>query len=378
MSKFNELAICSILHIDWNSERGNSYKAILVTPIAGKIPDKRLLYIPFLAGMENAISGEYYLLNCFETTQDEILGRHFRWTVIDKIQHSDLLPLVQEIGPPVIVNADSLTSTPSEKNDWLEKEKLRFETETRYFKKKAHDKHLQNKLHTVEPSNQSDNSMEPLSIDIQKIYKQLGDSLVDLKNRRGQISLDNVCAEVINNACLDILRNRKNNSYDTKVEKEIEMAYIACAKKIFPTFSEKFVDAAQTGITQNVEWAEMWNFLRQYFKENHDMNIDEIRTNLKTFTSNKQSKYQQDNLIATATDLRIVKVEYIDMMNILISIEPNVSLKSAELTGSIAGIGIFQCDDPDYKFEIHGYPFPITKVVAHRVDKDSKIVYELV
>jgi len=218
--------------------------------------------------------------------------------------------------------------------------------------------------------------MEPLSIDVQKVYKQLGDSLVDLKKRKGQLTLDNVCAEVINNACLDILRERKNNSHDTKVEKEIRMVYIACAKKIFPDFSDKYVDASLTGITQNVEWGEMWNFLRQYFKENHDMNIDSIRTTLQTFTSNKQSKYQDDNLIATATDLRVVKVEYLDMMNILISIDPNVSLKSAELTGTIAGIGIFQCEDPDYKFEIHGYPFPITKVVAHRVDKDSKIVYE--
>jgi len=218
--------------------------------------------------------------------------------------------------------------------------------------------------------------MEPLSIDIQKIFRQLGDSLLDLKKRSGQISPDTVCAEVINNACLDILRKRKNNNYDKKVEKEIKMVYIACAKKIYPDFSEKFVDAALTGITQNVEWNEMWNFLRQYFKENHDMNIDDIRTDLQTFISNKQSKYQQDNLIAMANDLRIAKIEYIDMMNILISIEPNVSLKSAVLTGAIAGIGIFQCEDPDYKFEIHGYPFPITKIVAHRVDKDSKIVYE--
>jgi hypothetical protein len=142
MSKFNELSLCSILHIDWESKNGTSYKAILMTPIAGKIPNKRLLYAPFLTGMETAISGEYYLMNCFEIKPEEKLGRQFRWIVIDKIQHTDLLPLVKELGLPTIINTENMASAYSGEN-WLEKEKLRFETETQHFKAKAHIRHLQ-------------------------------------------------------------------------------------------------------------------------------------------------------------------------------------------------------------------------------------------
>lgn len=157
MKKFNELSLCCILHVDWVSKNGVSYKAILMTPIAGKIPNKRLLYTTFLTGMEKAISGEYFLMNCFEIEPDEKLGRQFRWNIMSKIQHTDLLTFVEELGLPSIINTENLTLTYNTEN-WLEKEKLRFETETQYFKAKAHIKHKQRCSESSNTSKEGDDS----------------------------------------------------------------------------------------------------------------------------------------------------------------------------------------------------------------------------
>lgn len=154
MTKFNELALCSVINIEWHSLKGEKYTALLATPVAGKVPHKRLLHIPFLTGMEQACNGDYYLMNIATTNVDEKHGQQFRWTMVAKIQ-DEINDLIKELGPPAILNAENTSQSYIETNNYLEKEKLRYETETKYFKAKAHTKHIQNDSKSAKNSNET-------------------------------------------------------------------------------------------------------------------------------------------------------------------------------------------------------------------------------
>jgi len=155
MDTCNDLAVCSVIHIEWESENGQHYKAILMTPIAGKVPSKRLLHTPFLSDLVNALNGDYYLMSFFEANSDEKLGRQFRWTTVAKIRNDELANIIKELGPPGIISVDNITSPYIEANNFLEKEKARFETESKYFKAKAHIKHQQRQVESLDTSNEN-------------------------------------------------------------------------------------------------------------------------------------------------------------------------------------------------------------------------------
>ncbi len=146
MNDLNGLALCTVNHIEWNSDDGNVYKGMLMIPTAGKIPNKRILYIPFLSGMENAHDGDHYLMSILETKQDEKFGRRFQWTTVGRVQDSELPLFIKELGPPTIVNVENGALSSNKEENWLQMEKLRFEIERKYFKGKAHIRHLQKEL----------------------------------------------------------------------------------------------------------------------------------------------------------------------------------------------------------------------------------------
>ncbi|MCB0649257.1 MAG: hypothetical protein KDC52_15015 [Ignavibacteriae bacterium] len=148
MKKLSGLALCKAKHIEWTGDDGMNYDGMLMTPLAGKIPHKRILYIPFLSGIEIETDGNYYLISFLEMDQDVKLGRQFQWLNGGKVEEKDLQIFIQKLGPPAVINAENGHKIREEKND-LEMAKLIFETERKYFKWKAHLRHLVNELNSL-------------------------------------------------------------------------------------------------------------------------------------------------------------------------------------------------------------------------------------
>jgi hypothetical protein len=165
----SNLSICSALQMEWDALDGKHYKAFLVTPIAGKIPSKRLLPTLYFPDMGKFRDGDFLLLSFYEAGFVENLGQLFKWTVIFKIEKPDLLSLIKDIGPPAIMNADKMTSLYLEENDFLEKEKLRFEAETKYYKAEAYKKHLKKESESKNSIRENYNN-ETKGFDIHDVY----------------------------------------------------------------------------------------------------------------------------------------------------------------------------------------------------------------
>ncbi len=143
MQTLNGLAVCSITHQEWADDEGKQYKGILMTPIAGKIPNKRILYTPFLAGLENSLNGDCYLMSFYETKIHAKFGRRFQWISLGNIKNSEIPLFIKEIGLPSIFNVENMTTLSIEETNCLVKEKIRYEVEIKYFKARAHSKHME-------------------------------------------------------------------------------------------------------------------------------------------------------------------------------------------------------------------------------------------
>ena len=206
------------------------------------------------------------------------------------------------------------------------------------------------------------------------IFNQLYNSLLDLETRNGKLTYNDISAEVINNACLDILRERRKKNLNNVFEEAIISAYLTSANKIIPSFDEKYLTIANHGIRSNLEWSGMWYFLKQYFEEKHSVYIDKVNE-IKKFISTKHTRFENEILIGVYNDLREVVIEYLSLHEIIISIKPNVGPKRAKFTSSVSGIKMYTCEDDDYSFHIYNEN-NIEKIVALRNGGQLKIIYE--
>jgi hypothetical protein len=111
------------------------------------------------------------------------------------------------------------------------------------------------------------------------IYRKLVASLASFYNIHGCLPDEALKSEVINNACLDILTLRKKGSSDRARENFIIKTYIEVAREIAPGFDDQYASIANVGIRQHVEWSGMWEFLRNYFKDNHHRSIEDAEEN---------------------------------------------------------------------------------------------------
>ena len=129
----------------------------------------------------------------------------------------------------------------------------------------------------------------------------LAKSINNLQNRRGQITLEDVEAEVINNACLAILKNNE-------IHKATEYASIfsTAASNLISKYSQREISNALMGIPQNVQWEGMWDFLRDYFQKNHGIQIDNVETTPTIFYSTKHIRYENGNLITESEVARTI------------------------------------------------------------------------
>lgn len=141
MPHFSGLAVCSVTHLEWYDNNREYFKGILLTPIAGKFPSKRILYTPFFPELEKSQNGDYFFMSFYEIKTHEKLGRRFHWTSIPITQSSDFPHLIKELGPYLIVNVGEASVSSINSDDPLSKEKYFYEAEIRYFKAKAYARH---------------------------------------------------------------------------------------------------------------------------------------------------------------------------------------------------------------------------------------------
>ncbi len=97
----------------------------------------------------------------------------------------------------------------------------------------------------------------------------LDNSFKDLVARGNRLYFELIDQEVIHNACLYILKDKAWARAD-----EYALAFTSAASELVEFYKDKYVDDAMRNIKKNVEWSELWDFLKDYFMERHKMDID--------------------------------------------------------------------------------------------------------
>jgi hypothetical protein len=200
----------------------------------------------------------------------------------------------------------------------------------------------------------------------------LAQSITNLQNRRGQITIADVEAEVINNACLNILKNK-----DTQNAIIYAQIFTESAQELIPQYSEKESMSALMGIQQNVLWDGMWDFLRDYFQKNHGIQIDEVETEPAIFYSNKHKRYENNSLVTESEVERTINLNFIDNKEVLIiGIAPSLSpKKSYKLERNVNSVK-YKGDDPDYLFTVTYDDFDeVEQFTLEMPNRGLKIVY---
>lgn len=229
-------------------------------------------------------------------------------------------------------------------------------------------------------------------MDKKSVIKILNDSIVDLERRRGRIGIPDIEAEVINNACLAILKHgfeagRGSKSLDEmilNVENSVNDApniiglFTDAAKELFPEhYSEHHAAGHYLMIMTNLRWDGMWDYLRDYFKKNHGISIDGIKTLETTLYSTRHQRFENNFLVSESEVARTININFIDNKNeILVSIEPSLSPKKGYLVGHYGSEFQYNGTDPDYKFRVFMDDFnEIEKFILEMPNRNLTIVY---
>ena len=200
----------------------------------------------------------------------------------------------------------------------------------------------------------------------------LAQSITNLQTRRGQITIEDVEAEVINNACLFILKNNE-------IHKATEYALIftTAASELISQYTQTEAVSALMGIPQNVEWEGMWDFLRDYFQKNHGIQIDNIETTPIIFYSTKHKRFEKGNLITESEVIRTININFIDdKKEIVVSIEPSLSPKKGYAVSKNQSQIQFKGFDPDYFFTVIFDDFDeVETFILEMPNRNLKIIY---
>ena len=198
--------------------------------------------------------------------------------------------------------------------------------------------------------------------------KILTNSISNLHSYRGSITNQDIDAEVINNVCLIILRKRreKPNHKDSlgdlltnllAIENDIPIlikAFTDAAIELFPDyFGVRNVLAVYLGVPNNLSWEGMWDFLADYFRSNHGVEINEVTTSItKVFSSIRHERFENNILVSESEVDRVININFDNEDNILVSIAPSLSPKKAALKSESENKKTYIGFDTDYSFII--------------------------
>jgi hypothetical protein len=175
----------------------------------------------------------------------------------------------------------------------------------------------------------------------EKARQILAQSITNLERRNGSVTQGDLEAEVINNACLAIIKNQNKKIGNGKSIRDILVgalnstddyypianAFINAAKDLLPEyFSDEEETDVMTGIEQNIAWEGMWDFLVTYFRTKHGIKIDEGETSVVIFFSERQQKFEDGFLTEdTKTDKTIYLKFDVKKEKLTVSIDPGPS-----------------------------------------------------
>lgn len=125
-------------------------------------------------------------------------------------------------------------------------------------------------------------------MEIQTLKKNLEDSLSNLKSMKGPLKTSDIETDIMNIACLELLKEndsyiRKGDDNDSIMEvmylnhmrysEDVEL-YFEAASLLYPSiYTNSNKDIFVGLVIKNATWSGMWNFLKKYFKENHNRTI---------------------------------------------------------------------------------------------------------
>lgn len=176
----------------------------------------------------------------------------------------------------------------------------------------------------------------------------LAQSITNLQNRREKINMADVEAEVINNACLNILKNK-----DTQNAIVYAQLFTESAKELIPQYSEEESLSALMSIPQNVQWDGMWDFLRDYFQKNHGIQIDDVETTPSIFYSTRHKRFENGVLISESDVDRTINLNFInDKEELIIGIAPTLSPKKSYQISQSGNQAKYKGYDPVYLFTV--------------------------
>lgn len=220
----------------------------------------------------------------------------------------------------------------------------------------------------------------------------LSKSISNLQERRGDLTVGDIEAEVINNACLYILKNQKEKTQGSKTIEEMFLgaldatkdfvpfaqAFTEAAMELFPRhYTEKEAIPATFGIQQNIAWEGMWDHLRNYFQKNHGIQIDNVETTPTTFYSTSHKRYENNSLTSESEVERTINLSFIDnKQEIIVSIEPSLSPKKGYLISQEDKELKYKGYDADYLFSIKFDDFDeVETFILEMPNRNLKIVY---
>jgi hypothetical protein len=192
-------------------------------------------------------------------------------------------------------------------------------------------------------------------------------SLEDLQRKKGSLQLQDVEAETINNGCLLLLthyRDQVSSTHDINaignyIDSNMRFSdmagwFTSYTSKLFPkAYTSQHATSATFMIVQNITWAGMWDFLREYFFKTHGLAIDNVASDLCVFDSRRHERFENGIMVNNSVADRKVIVNFTnEKKEAMISIEPTLSAKGARLSLRQGNLLSYTGNDPDYGFVI--------------------------
>lgn len=198
--------------------------------------------------------------------------------------------------------------------------------------------------------------------------KKISEMIIDFYQKSGHLTSTDIETETINLACLELIKkhgdkinkthdvNRLQNSIDRNMWLLDEIQpYTAATRSLYSdVYTSNMANGAVFLILQNISWAGMWDFLRNYYSEKHGIFIDQKQTDVYVFNSSNHKRYEFNNLVNHSTNAeRIIKLSFSEnKTEITVSIEPSLSMKKGRLNNKNGNMLTYIGYDTDYLFHI--------------------------
>lgn len=226
----------------------------------------------------------------------------------------------------------------------------------------------------------------------EKARQILTQSITNLEKRKGGVTQGDLEAEVINNACLAIIKNQNdkigkgtnireilvgalNSSEDYH---KIANDFINAANDLLPEYFDKEeAEIVLTGIEQNLAWDGMWEFLVDYFEKNHGIKIEEDEPPPVIFFSDRQQKYEEGELISETEDEKTIYISFSqNKKEVKVKIDHELPTKKGILVSKDGLSYIYKNEKLNYTFTIQYDDYEeVASLTINFEDEDLEVIY---